>query len=84
MFNLTEPKDGFRSASGYLGSVRCLVLSDVSYSDECRTKKYFQYAENMFQLFFAILKFYSTKHLFNNDIANNCNNDDNNNYSFIC
>ena len=32
------------------------LLSDVSYSDECRTKKYFQYAENMFPLFFAILK----------------------------
>ena len=45
----------FRSASGYLGSVRCLALSDVSYSDECRTKKYFQYAENMILLFFAIL-----------------------------
>ena len=28
-------------------------------------KKYFQYAENMFPLFFAILKFCSTKHLFN-------------------
>ena len=42
------------------------LLSDVSYSDECRTKKYFQYAENMFPLFSAILKFCSTKHLFNN------------------
>ena len=33
-------------------------------SDECRTKKYFQYAENMIPLFLAILKFCSTKHLF--------------------
>ena len=32
------------------------LLSDVSYSDECRTKKYFQYAENMIPLFLAILK----------------------------
>ena len=45
---------GFRSASVYL---RVWLLSDVSYSDECRSKKYFQYAENMFPLFFAILKF---------------------------
>ena len=37
---------------------RIWLLSDVSYSDECRTKKYFQYAENMFPLFFAILKYY--------------------------
>ena len=35
------------------------LLSDVSYSDECRTKKYFQYAENMFPLFFAILIFFN-------------------------
>ena len=28
-------------------------------------KNYFQYAENMIPLFFAILKFCSTKHLFN-------------------
>ena len=41
------------------------LLSDVSYSDECWTKKYFQYAEDMFPLLFAILKFCSTKHLFN-------------------
>ena len=33
------------------------LLSDVSYSDKCRMKNYFQYAENMFPLFFAILKF---------------------------
>ena len=53
--HLTEP----RSASGYLGSVLGVwLLSDVSYSDECRTKKYFQYAENIFPLFFAILKFF--------------------------
>ena len=32
------------------------LLSDVSYSDECRTKKFFQYAENMFPLFVAILE----------------------------
>ena len=44
-------------------------LSDVSYSDECRTKKYFQYAENMIPLFFAILKFCTTKHLFNDIIT---------------
>ena len=33
-------------------------------SDECRTKKYFQYAKNMFPIFGANLKFCSTKHLF--------------------
>ena len=33
------------------------LLSDVSYYDECRTKKYFQYAENMFPFFVAILEF---------------------------
>ena len=42
------------------------LLSDISYPDECRAKKYFQYAENMFPLFFVILKFCSTKYLFNN------------------
>ena len=31
----------------------------IAYSDECRTKKYFQYAENMIPLFLAILKFWS-------------------------
>ena len=41
------------------------LLSDVSFSDECRTKKYFQCAEKMIPLFFPILKFCSTKHLFN-------------------
>ena len=35
------------------------LLSDVSYSDECQTKKYFQYAENMIPLFLVILKFCS-------------------------
>ena len=35
---------------------------------------YFLYAENMVPLFFAILKFCSTKHLFNNDNNNNNNN----------
>ena len=37
------------------------LLSDVSYSDKCRTKKYFKYAENMFPLFFAILMFSDSK-----------------------
>ena len=37
------------------------LLSDVSYSDECRTNKYYQYAENRFPLFFAILKFRNFK-----------------------
>ena len=55
---------GFRSASGYLGSVRCLAIIRRFISDECRTKKYFQYAENMIPLFLVILKFCSTKHLF--------------------
>ena len=32
-------------------------LTEPKSSDECRTKKYFQYAENMFPLFFAFLKF---------------------------
>ena len=45
------------------------LLSDVSYSDECRTKKYFQYAENMIPLFLVILKFYSSKHLFKNSLV---------------
>ena len=45
------------------------LLSDVSYSDECQTKKYFQYAENMFPLFFAILKFCNTKHLFDGEVV---------------
>ena len=39
-------------------------LSDVSYSDECRTKKSFQYAKAMFPLFRAIVKFCSTNRLF--------------------
>ena len=46
----------FLSASGYLGPFGVWLLSDVSYSEECRTKKYFQYAENMFPLLAVILK----------------------------
>ena len=48
------------------------LLSDVSYSGESRTKKYFQYAENMFPLFVAILKLCSTKHLFKCFFPWNC------------
>ena len=48
---------------GIYVSLGAWLLSDVSYSDECRTKKYFQYAENMIPLFFALLKGYRFKRL---------------------
>ena len=32
-------------------------MSEVSYSDECRTKKAFQYLQNMVPLFHAVVKF---------------------------
>ena len=43
------------------------LLSDVSHSDECRTKKYFQYAENMIPLFLAILMNLIIIHIFLNE-----------------
>ena len=39
-------------------------LSDVSYSDECRTKKSFSVCQEMLPLFRAVLKFCSTNRLF--------------------
>ena len=42
------------SASGYIFRRTFRFLSDVSYSDECRTKKAFQYAKRVFPLFRAI------------------------------
>ena len=52
------------SASGYIFRFIFWSLSDVSYSDRCRTKKAFQYAKKMPPLFRAIVKFCSTNSLF--------------------
>ena len=43
-------------------------MSDVSYSDECRTKKSFSVCQEMLPLSRAVLKFCSTNRLF----MNNC------------
>ena len=48
------------SASGYIFRFTFRFLSDVSFSDESRTKKAFQYAYRMFPLFRAIVKVCST------------------------
>ena len=42
------------TASGYIFR----SLSDVSYSDECRTKKAFKYVKRMLPLFRAVVKIY--------------------------
>ena len=45
------------TASGYIFRLTFRPLSDVSYSDECRTKKAFTYAKRMLPLFRAVVKF---------------------------
>ena len=52
------------SASGYIFRFTFRSLFDVSYSDECRTKKAFQYAKRMLPLFRAKVKFCSANRLF--------------------
>ena len=46
-------------ASGYIFRSTFRSLSDVLYSDECRTKEAFQYVKRMLPLFRAVLKFYN-------------------------
>ena len=55
----------FRSASDYLGSVRCLAIIRRFILWRVSDEKELSLAENMIPLFFASLKFCSIKHLFN-------------------
>ena len=43
-------------------------LRDVSYSDECPTKKAFQYVKRMLLLFLALVKFCCTNKLFSTQV----------------
>ena len=60
---LTKRKISRVPTSGYIFQFTFRSLSDVSYSDECRTKRASQYANRMFPLFRAIVKFCSTNRL---------------------
>ena len=51
------------AASGYIFRSTFGSLSDVLYSDECRTKKAFQYVKRMLPLFLAVVTFCTTSRL---------------------
>ena len=51
------------TASGYIFRSTFRSLSDVLCSDECRTKKAFQYVKRMLPLFRAVVKFCTTNRL---------------------
>ena len=52
------------TASGYIFRSTFLSLSGVLCSDECRTRKAFQYVKGMLPLFRALVKFCTTNRLF--------------------
>ena len=54
------------TASGYIFRSTFQSLSDVLCSDECWTRKAFQYVKRMLPLFRAVVKFHTTNRLFKN------------------
>ena len=58
-----EIERGFRKKRHSIFLLTFRSLYDVLYSDECRTKKSFQYVKIMLPLFRAVVKFCSTNRL---------------------
>ena len=57
-----------------LGSIRhipsCVTVSDVLCSDECQTKRAFQYVKRMLPLFCVVVKLCTTNRLFKYPVCN--------------